>query len=190
MAKLFLGLFLSLFLLLAHGQASAEPLVIGQVGNHHVVTELPHGWVVESVQPSSAGVVTVRLTQGSAPDAVILLSVLQPPADSPFNQASRKTVHEVTSVFAEQASAQSIEGTLMVNTFESGHLQGAYFSATDKAPPPGDFKYLSRGTAALDGIVASFTALSNLDATSARDTVLQLVKALRAEANASGPSTP
>jgi hypothetical protein len=42
---------------------------------------------------------------------------------------------------------------------ESG--MGYYFSATDRAPKPGEFKYLTQGILHIGELVASFTILSN-----------------------------
>ena len=93
--------------------------------------------------------------------------------------ANREMLHDMASRMASEASAQSVEGTLPVASFESGEVRGAYFSATDKSPPPGEFKYLSRGIAAAGGYAATFTALSHAEPEATRDAMLAVVKSLR-----------
>ena len=62
---------------------------------------------------------------------------------------------------AKQAESQSVEGKLTVRDLVGNHGRGNYFFATDKAPAPGEWKYLTQGLIRTNGITLAFTILTN-----------------------------
>ena len=79
---------------------------------------------------------------------------------------------------AESAGRQSVEKNLKVEDFRSTQVFGSYFSATDRAPLPGEYKYMHSGAAALENIVVTFTALSQERPEELNQAVLGVVKSL------------
>jgi hypothetical protein len=53
---------------------------------------------------------------------------------------------------------------------------GYYFSATDKAPAPGDFKHLTEGMLQVDDLTLAFTTLTNDGQERARAAALDMMK--------------
>jgi hypothetical protein len=62
---------------------------------------------------------------------------------------------------AKSAGSQSVEGALSIQDFQGTSGHGYYFKATDKAPPPGEFKYLTQGMIRTGAIALTFTILTN-----------------------------
>jgi len=56
---------------------------------------------------------------------------------------------------------QAVESSIPVRQLKRAGVQGYYFSATDRAPKPGEFKFMTQGTVVCGGLVVAFTVLSN-----------------------------
>ena len=62
---------------------------------------------------------------------------------------------------AERAKPQAVEKTIEVKELSGSSSLGYYFSATDRAPAPGEYKYLTQGMIRVGGLVVTFTILTN-----------------------------
>lgn len=62
---------------------------------------------------------------------------------------------------AELAAPQAIEKEFPLKELKGEAAKGYYFSATDKAPNPGEFKYMSQGMIRVGELVVTFTVLTN-----------------------------
>jgi hypothetical protein len=62
---------------------------------------------------------------------------------------------------AKSALAQSVEKTIKVKPLKGAAAAGYYFSATDKAPKAGDFKFLTQGLLRVGELTVTFTVLTN-----------------------------
>jgi hypothetical protein len=62
---------------------------------------------------------------------------------------------------AESVRGQAVESSIPVRELKRIGVQGYYFSATDKNPKPGEFKYMTQGTVVTGDLVVTFTILSN-----------------------------
>ena len=54
-----------------------------------------------------------------------------------------------------------MEGALPIQEFKGTEGRGFYFSATDRAPVPGEYKYLTQGIIRVGEIALAFTVLTN-----------------------------
>ena len=79
------------------------------------------------------------------------------------------------------AKTQSVEKSLPIQSFGSGEVQGSYYSATDRAPKPGEFKYMTQGAMSVNGLPVAFTILSNGNAQAAVAPALRMLSAARKE---------
>ena len=70
-------------------------------------------------------------------------------------------MHDIVVNAARAAERQSVEGRLDIVTMGGGRGPGYYFDATDRAPKPGDFKYMTQGAVSLGQLACTFTILSN-----------------------------
>jgi hypothetical protein len=54
-----------------------------------------------------------------------------------------------------------VEKVISLRELHGGVSRGYYFAATDRAPNPGEFKYLTQGIVHLEDINLAFTILTN-----------------------------
>jgi hypothetical protein len=71
------------------------------------------------------------------------------------------SVHDEVAAAAQGAAPQSVEKVLNVRALAGPGNQGYYFAATDTAPKPGEFKYLTQGIIHVGDINMAFTVLTN-----------------------------
>jgi hypothetical protein len=62
---------------------------------------------------------------------------------------------------ARNALAKSVEMTIPVHDLTGPSVHGFYIFATDRAPAPGEWKYLTQGMINIDGAPFAFTILTN-----------------------------
>jgi len=70
-------------------------------------------------------------------------------------------IHDEVAGAAKSAAPESLERTLPLRDLRGPRNQGYYFFTTDRAPKPGEFKYLTQGIVHLGGINLAFTVLTN-----------------------------
>jgi len=131
---------------------------LGNAGRIHL--QVPKNWQGRIVQPSADLPPTMEFTPATGP----AFSMLVTPLGSVGQTASPQDLGRVKAVVeksAEQISAQSVERELPLKELKGPSATGYYFSSTDPAPKPGEFKYLTQGGVLLGGLFVSFTALSN-----------------------------
>ncbi|WP_395317391.1 hypothetical protein [Variovorax sp. UC74_104] len=80
---------------------------------------------------------------------------------------------------ADQARSQAVERDIEINELGAPGKTGYYFSATDRQPEPGGYKYMTQGAMGLDELRITFTVLINGDPKQPRATALDLVRTLR-----------
>jgi hypothetical protein len=62
---------------------------------------------------------------------------------------------------AENTKSQAVEESIPVNELSGAEVIGYYFSATDKAPKPDEYEYLTQGMFRLGELAPTFTILTN-----------------------------
>lgn len=78
-----------------------------------------------------------------------------------------------------RAAPQATERELKLIDLGSSGKPGFYFSATDKAPEPDGFKYLTQGAIAVDELRVAFTILSNGENNQAVAQALEMLRSVR-----------
>ena len=77
---------------------------------------------------------------------------------------------------ARNALAQSVEMTIPVHDLTGPSVHGFYFFATDRAPKPGEWKYLTQGMINIDGAPFAFTILTNDGQEAVAKAALELIR--------------
>lgn len=172
----FVRILASTFLVLA-SQAWAEDVHISVPGGGALVLPVPNGWVSNK---QSGPIPTVSLTSASGGSFQVLVSPLVAP-DGRLATASPDSLRRSIEGAATEAKSQSVEKSLPIQSFSSGNVQGNYFSATDRAPKPGEFKYLTQGSMSVKGLPVGFTILSNGNAQAVVEPALRMLAAARRE---------
>ena len=119
-----------------------------------VVFAAPSGW--------KAGQADSKWTVSITPEVGNSFQVLLSPIgvrDAPHIDA--ESLRRLVGMSAERALTQSVETSLPLHDLKGPDVRGTYFSATDRAPGPGEFKYLTQGAMAVGGRAVAFTILSN-----------------------------
>ena len=77
---------------------------------------------------------------------------------------------------AKSAEAQSVEGSLAIQNLVGSGGRGYYFRATDRAPKPGEWKYLTQGMIRAGTIALAFTILTNDGQASIEKAALEVIR--------------
>jgi len=168
---------LALFLGAVATPVWAEDVRLPVPGGGALVLSVPDGWASTK---RSGRVPTVSLTAGSDGSFHVLVSPLVAP-DGRLAEASPELLRRSVEGAASQAMLQSFEKSLPIQSFGSGKVQGNYFSATERAPKPGEYKYLTQGSMSVSGMPVGFTILSNGDAQAVVEPALRMLAAARRE---------
>ena len=161
---------------LALQPASAEEVRVVAPGAV-LVLQTPQGWR-STKRPGR--VPTLSLLPATGNDFQVLVSPLVGP-DGRLGPASREALHGLVEAGANAAKSQAVEPSLPIRSFGTAEVQGHYFSATDRAPKPGEFKYLTQGAMSVEGLPVAFTILSNANTKAAVESTLRMLAAARKE---------
>ena len=161
--------------------ADGEKKAFALPDNSKLELTIPAGWKDElkALQGSKAN-------QGSTPAAVALtprdgapFEVLVTPVARQRQGGSADTAIQMRD--SVQRSADKIKPSAMEHYLPVEHLTGApgpgyYFSATDREPKPGEFKYLTQGMLLVGDVVVSFSILTNDAQEKTREQALAMLK--------------
>ena len=96
----------------------------------------------------------------------------RPEIQIPTAEQIRNSVQRV----ADQMKTQSVERELPVVEFKGASGPGYYFSATDKAPAPEEFKYLTQGMLLVGELAVTFSVLTNDGQEKVKDDALAMLR--------------
>jgi hypothetical protein len=120
----------------------------------------PQSWTVELRDAPNRTLPTIAFGPNEGATYQILITPLAPTRkDGPPLAAS--AVKQMVEQAAQGAKTQSVEQTLVIKELKSGNNVGYYFSATDRAPKPDEYKNLTQGVFSLGEILITFTILTN-----------------------------
>jgi len=77
---------------------------------------------------------------------------------------------------ADKAQEIAVEKTLKIIYLEGSSGHGYYFSATDKAPEKGGYKFLTQGILLVDELAVTFTILTNDGQKDVENAALEMIK--------------
>ncbi len=122
---------------------------------------MPNSWYDE-IKPGSANrpLIDIILTPGAEGSGQILVSVVW----SRRNEVQFKHPRDVrryVEAMGRKVLSQAVEKALTVRVLQRGSSRGYYFNLTDRAPKPGEYKYLTQGCYHEGKYLVLFTMLSN-----------------------------
>jgi hypothetical protein len=161
--------------------AEGEKKVFALPDNSKLELSIPAGWKDE-VKANQAP----KANQGSAPSTV----ALTPREGAPFQVHVTPVARQQHGASADtaiqmrhnvQQGADKVKPTAMEHYLAVEQLTGApgpgyYFSATDREPKPGEFKYLTQGMLLVGDVVVAFSILTNDAQEKVRDQALAMLK--------------
>lgn len=153
----------AMLLFSATGPVAAEETVVREyplTGHGKIRLQVPASWK-ETVRQSPGGrPPTIVFTPQTGSGFMILFTPLYPVrAGTP--PPSENDLQLLVQDSAVRANKQSVEKKLAIKKLNGGSVHGYYFSATDRAPRRGEYKYLTQGMLLIDEILPAFTVLTN-----------------------------
>jgi len=123
-----------------------------------LTVDAPKGWVTEAVPDATQGT-TLRFHPDKGTDFYIEITDLSSDKMPPGVDA--ELLRTIVAANAESMKAQSVEKELPLQELKSDNVHGYYFHATDPAPKPGEWTYMTQGMAMVGKTPVGFTILSN-----------------------------
>jgi hypothetical protein len=181
--------FAALAFALAVGAGSAAapavlaPREFALAGHGVLVLAVPEAWTAELESAPDRGPPTVRLRPRAGPRFEILVTALWPAGSATLPDEAM--LRAEVAAAATAAAPQSVERRLPIEALAGTAVRGFYFSATDRAPAPGEYKYLTQGMALTGQVVLAFTVLTNDGQGEVASAALELVRTAVQRAGAS-----
>jgi hypothetical protein len=161
--------------------ADGETKTFALPDNSKLELAIPAGWK-DDLKPNQApkgskgpAATTIALTpRDGAPFEVVVTPVArQKPGTS--GDTAIQMRHNVQQA-ADKVKASALEQYLAVEELKGASGPGYYFSATDREPKPGEFKYLSQGMLLVGDVVVAFSILTNEAQEKVKDQALAMLK--------------
>lgn len=175
-----LRLLLVLSLVAAGAGVFAREIKVPVNGRGTVVLSVPDSWdeAIDRSDPDAPPTIIFVPSKGMS--FHILISLIWPGKPGVPN-LTRDTLREQVRRASDGPKAQAVERELPVVEFSGPSGFGAYFSATDRAPEPDGYKYLTQGMLAMGEVRVTFTVLVNGEPAPVVQQALETVKTMRRE---------
>lgn len=121
---------------------------------------VPPSWQDTILQPPENLPPTIRFKPISGEPFEVYITPI-PPKSPTDKKISMKEIENMVALSAEHAQPSAVEKNLQVKNIGEKTPHGFYFSATDKNPKPGEFRYMTQGIIKLGDGTATFTVLTN-----------------------------
>ena len=132
-----------------------------ELPNHGVLLlNVPDKWVDQVRRPPADLPPTIRFTQQTGEQFEILFTPLWKMPGAQVDFGTARGIKNLVEGAAMEVASQAVEKNIIVKELSGSNI-GYYFSATDKAPKPGEYKYMSQGAVGINEIMATFTILTN-----------------------------
>jgi hypothetical protein len=125
-----------------------------------VKMEVPAGWRDQLRQPPQSLPPTILFRAGQGQPFEILLTPIWP-ARADVAPSSKDSIRRQVERAADGVKGQTLEQDIALVEFAGAAGPGYYFSVTDRAPKPGEYKFMTQGIVKVSGLVVTFTILSN-----------------------------
>ena len=121
---------------------------------------VPKSWQEELQQPSNRLPPTMVFTPKSGSAFEILFTPMWPPRpDIPMPNAEEIKLKVENA--ASDVKPQAVEKVIPLKELKGTSGAGYYFSITDRAPEPDEYKYMTQGILRIGELLATFTILTN-----------------------------
>ena len=124
------------------------------------VIQVPADWKGEVSQPATRMPPTIAFTPASGKPFQIMMTTIWP-ATKDRQPQSRDELRATVQRGVDGAKPQAVEKELRLVEFQGRTGPGFYFSATDRAPKPDEYKFLTQGVVRVGELSVTFTILTN-----------------------------
>jgi hypothetical protein len=158
-------------------EAAVRSYPLGEHGTFHV--KVPEAWQDSVAQPGSELPPTITFAPKSGAPFKILVTPLWPAEANQETPAADELKAKVRRA-ADGVAQQAVEKTIEVKVLKGPDNIGYYFAATDRAPKPGEFRFLNQGMITVKDLLVGFTILTN----DGQDAVVTAALSMLSEAEA------
>jgi hypothetical protein len=145
------------------------------LGHGALQMKVPASWKEEVKQQSDKLPPTITFQPASGAQFLIGITPFwKESEDAPElnDYATRRMVQRA----ADKAQEIAVEKTLKIIYLEGSSGHGYYFSATDKAPEKGGYKFLTQGILLVDELAVTFSILTNDEKKEVESAALEMLK--------------
>ncbi|MGD0493365.1 MAG: hypothetical protein ABSC32_17650 [Steroidobacteraceae bacterium] len=162
--------------------AASLPPSVGAAASHVVLPggdelwlAIPAAWNEKFDSPQKGMPPGVWLTPRQGASFNVLITPL---SGTPMGTAMAEDpqLRAIVASAARNLLSHSVETTIPVQDLSGPHVHGFYIFATDRAPAPGEWKYLTQGLVNIDGAPFAFTILTNDGQEAAAKAALELIR--------------
>jgi len=121
---------------------------------------VPKSWHEEIKQPPGGVPPTITFTPASGAAFNIQITPMYPPRPG-VPMPDLKWLRGNVERAAADAAPQAVEKNIAINELHGPSANGYYFSATDKAPAPGEYKYMTQAELRVGDVAPVVTVLTN-----------------------------
>jgi hypothetical protein len=125
-----------------------------------IVLAAPDGWRDEVRNPIPGLPPTIVFHSSSGPGFRLLVTPTWP-ANLDTPRPTAEAVRESACRAAAAVRSQAVETEIAMKEFKGPEAFGSYFTLTDRAPRPGEYKYMTQGVMGLADLRVTFTVLTN-----------------------------
>jgi hypothetical protein len=152
----------SLAVVVAFSLASAEETAVRSypLPEHGTFQlKVPEAWKDSVAQPEGGLPPTIMFAPKAGAPFKILVTPLW--AAKPVKTPTADELKAQVQRSADGIAPRAVEKAIEVKPLEGSANIGYYFAATDRAPKPGEFKFLNQGTVTVENLQVVFTILTN-----------------------------
>ena len=162
-------------MVLSAGQMTIRKYPIAEHGTLEL--SVPTSWKGEVHKPQEKMPPTIIFDPAKGNDFQVLITVLWGKSgDQDFN--SQEKVRTFVEKDGQKLLPNAVEPNIVLQEIKGVNNAGYYFSITDKAPNPGEYRYMTRGAIGVGNLFLNFTILHRVkDSQSVRDALSVLQEA-------------
>jgi hypothetical protein len=155
--------------------ADAEKKAFALPDKSSLELTIPAGWKDElKANPGSAPATILLSPRDGAPFQLFVTPVARQGAGASVATAIK--MRDSVQQAADKVKPSAVEQYLPVEELSGAPGPGYYFSATDREPKAGEYKYLTQGMLLVGDVVVSFIVLTNDGQEKVRDEALAMLK--------------
>ncbi len=147
-------------------------------GHGAIAVAVPAEWADSIHQPRGESPPTIVFRTADSSKFQVLITPIWH-VNKKSDEARVRSAKSIVEASAGKAASSAIEQELPVRPFSGRLGKGYYFSATDRNPEPGGYRYLTQGAIVIDDLTVTFTILTNSGSGDAVTDALQMIKEIR-----------
>lgn len=147
-------------------------------GHGSFQVNVPKSWREDVLQPPNNLPPTITFRQTSGPAFQIMVTPIFPAHPGMPIPSKQSLRHGVAQTMAE-AAPQAVEKNIALKELRGPAASGYYFSATDKAPAPGEFRLMAQAELGVGELVTVMTVLTDDGSGTVLSQALAMIKSAK-----------